>query len=345
MHQLELLTWTPQKSEVSSVGDGATAESALALIANPLELERVGRSELNAKALEYLQAARSERTRIAYASNWRLFERWCVEHDECALPASAETLARYLAHLARDGRKTSTIRRARIAIGVLHGQRGLPRPDHDERIRTLERGIGKVHGTREIGAKPLLVPELERVVSTLGESARDARDRALLLLGFAGAFRSSDLVALDVTDLELAGSLLRVHLRRSKEDQLGRGSITEIPRAHNPALCAVAALERWMTRIAGAGPLFRAVHGSRVGSKRLRPRAVSRVLQRATERVGVLGAYSSHSLRSGLATSAHAQGHSARNIQAHGRWKDLRSLDRYIRVSSSDARSVISDLL
>lgn len=97
-----------------------------------------------------------------------------------------------------------------------------------------------MHGTREVGAKPLLVRELERVVSTLGESTRDARDRALLLLGFAGPFRSSDLVALGVTDIELAENLLRVHLRRSKEDQLGRGSITEIRRAHNPALSAPA---------------------------------------------------------------------------------------------------------
>jgi integrase len=113
---------------------------------------------------------------------------------------------RYLVHLAQGGRKTSTIRRARIAIGVTHGQLGLPDPDRDHRVRTLERGIGRLHGVREEDGTPLRVPELEHMISVLRHSARDDRDRALLLLDFAGAFRSSELVAFDVSDLELGAS-------------------------------------------------------------------------------------------------------------------------------------------
>ena len=272
--------------------------------------------------------ARAERTRMGYETDWRLFERWCREQGECALPASFGTLARYMAYLAQNGRKASTIRRARVAIGMLHAQHGLPRPDRDDRIHELERRMGTEHRNREEGARPLLVPELERMMATLGCSARDDRDRALLLLGFAGAFRSSELVGLDLADIELRPDGLRVHVRRGTQDQR-RGTDMDVPRAQSSALCAVGALECWLKRLDGPGPLFRLVYGARISQDRLSPRAVSRAVQRAAERAGLAQEYSSHSLRSGLATSAHAQGRSAREIQAHGRWRDLRSIDRY----------------
>jgi site-specific recombinase XerD len=348
-HQLELwsASTTLQVSGGTTVIDDELAPRALAVDA--AELERGGQSHLDALVNVYMRAARSERTHAAYASDWRSFDRWCDEHRVRALPAATSTLVRYLVHLAEQGKKASTIRRARIAIGVLHGQRGLPRPDHDDRIRTLERGIGRVHGTREEGANPLLVPELERMVRALGDSARDERDRALLLVGFAGAFRASDLVSLDVGDLELQPTKLRVRVRRSKEDQLRRGSMTDIPSAQLARLCPVAAIARWLKRVPDAGPLFRAVYGERVSSERLAPRAVSRAVQRVSARAGCSAGpdqkYSSHSLRAGLATSALNCGCSMRDLQVHGRWKDARSLERYRHVSAGAAGRTLAGLL
>jgi site-specific recombinase XerD len=342
--QLELWSASPKPEMSGECNNIISKADAPTVTINAAEVEWVGRSDLDMLAVEYLKAARSQRTRDAYATDWRLFERWCTKHGESPLPAVPMTLARYLVDLAQQGKRASTIRRARIAIGVLHGQRGLPRPDHDDRIRTLERGIGRIHGSREEGAKPLMVPELERMVSALANSVRDERDRALLLLGFAGAFRASEIVGLDVTDLEPHSDGLRVRLRRSKEDPLGRGSITDIPRADNALLCPVQALERWLKRIPAVGPLFRGVYGDRVSTERLAPRAVSRAVQRAAARVG-LSDYSAHSLRSGLATSAHTQGCSVHDIQAHGRWKDVRSLERYIHVSADAARRTLGRLL
>lgn len=342
MQQLEL--WRPTAAVDTPPADEGNACVALAVPPPAASMdEDVSHDSLVAS---YMTAALSERTRLAYANDWRHFERWCAERRERALPASTLTLGRYLAQLAAAGRKSSTIRRARIAIGVVHGQRGLPRPDRDPRIRTLERGIGKVHGTREEGATPLLVPDLERMVGSLGRAVRDDRDRALLLLGFAGAFRSSELVALDVTDIAAIPGGLRVHVRRSKDDQLGEGADPEIPHGTNPLLCPVRSLGCWLAQIASSGPLFPAVHGTRVTQLRLKPRAVTRAIARASSIAGLAAEYSSHSLRSGLATSARLAGRDPRDIQAHGRWQDLRSLARYDgRAAAAAARRAVDGLL
>jgi integrase len=153
----------------------------------------------------------------------------------------------------------------------------------------------------------------------------------VLVLGFAGAFSESDLVALDVEHLTIHSDRLTVHLPRSKEDQLGRGTVTELPRAANPELCAIRALERWLARVGRSpGPLLRRVRGPSIYPGRVSVRLISRVVKLAATRAGLRGDYSAHSLRSGFATSAWAHGVSERDIQRHGRWKDRHSLDRYI---------------
>lgn len=346
MQQLELWTGSHHEETAALTTDVAGGELASASPQSLVEQPSVACLSPDPLFTAYMEAARSDRTRAAYANDWRLFERWCAERREQALPASTVTLGHYLVHLAQQGRKASTIRRARIAIGVVHSQCGLHRPDQDPRVRTLERGIGRVHGRREEGATPLLVPELERMVSALGHSVRDDRDRAMLLLGFAGAFRSSELVGLDFADVELGREGLRVRLRHSKSDPLGEGATAEIPPGQNPLLCPVASLSQWLAQLSGGGPIFPAVHGSRVVPRRLKPRAVTRVVERAAHRAGLPDEYSSHSLRSGLATSARLAGRDPRDIQAHGRWQDLRSLGRYdSRASAAAARRAIAGLL
>ncbi len=185
--------------------------------------------ELASEAETYVQKAHTDRTRLAYPRDWQSFECWCGDAQLTALPASSHTLELYLTYLAKLGRKASTIRRARIAIGLRHGHSGLERPDKHARIRTLERGIGCVHGAREEGAVPLLEHELARAVAVLKHSPREERDRAMLLVGFAGAFRASELAGLNIDDVTFMPEGLAIQLRRSKEDQLARGTRTEIP--------------------------------------------------------------------------------------------------------------------
>jgi site-specific recombinase XerD len=303
--------------------------------------------ELDARVSQYVLGAQASRTRAAYRTDWLNFERWCADAGETALPASSRTLARYLTHLAALGRKTSTIRRARVAIGVAHGLAGEARPDRDPRIRALERGIGRAHGVREEGPDPLVVEHLAKLIATAGKSARDCRDRAMLLLGFAGAYRASDLATINIENLSFNGRGMTVLLTRSKEDQLARGAQTEIPYGANAALCPVTAVREWLSRVGRPqGPLFRVVAGTVIEPHRIHPRAVTRAVQRFASRADLSGHFSAHSLRSGFATSAYARGASGLEIQDHGRWKDPRSLERYIHVRHvSDRRNVAARVL
>jgi site-specific recombinase XerD len=303
--------------------------------------------QLAARALDYAERARGKRTREAYATDWHAFERWCDQQTLPAWPASPSTLALYLTHLAAQGKKASTIRRARVAIGQKHAELGGARPDRDGRVRTLERGIARTHGAREQGAAPLLDHQLARAVSAFGDSPRDLRDRALLLVGFAGAFRASELVGLNVDDLHFVAGGVNVKVRRSKEDPLARGASTYVPRGTTEATCPVEALRRWIERVGRpTGPLFRVVTGVRIEHERIHRKAVSRAVQRAVERAGLEGHYSAHSLRSGLATAAYAHGASVRDIQLQGRWQDQRSVHRYVRLEHVPGRrSVVEGLL
>jgi site-specific recombinase XerD len=299
---------------------------------------------LEKAAQRYERQTHTEGTRASYQADWDAFARWCQSTGRPALPAGWETLRLYLTHLAELGRRPSTIRHARTSIGLAHAHAGLPRPDQDERIRALERGIGRELGVREQGVVPLLEHELERVLATLRNSPRDDRDRALILVGFAGAFRASDLAGLDMSSLAFSPGGVRVFLRRSKEDQLARGAHTDIPCGSRAETCPVEALRVWIGRVGRpAGPLFRVVYGAQIEHQRISTRAVARAVQRVTARAGLEGHYAAHSLRSGLATSAYAHGSTEREIQAHGRWKDRRSLDRYIDVERMPNRRNVAD--
>jgi integrase len=226
--------------------------------------------------------------------------RWCAEAKVSALPADVDTLRCYLAHLRKLGRKVSTIRFIRTSIGLMHEHSGQPRPDRTARTREVERGMAKVDGGREEGATPLLEHDLARIIAPLDDSPRDVRDRAMLLLGFAGAFRSAELAALRVDDLTFHPDGVRVRVARSKEDQLGMGAYTQIPRGAHPQTCPVDALGRWMGIMGRpAGPLFRVIEGAQIEHQRVSERAVSRAVQRACARAGLEGRYSSHSLRKG----------------------------------------------
>jgi site-specific recombinase XerD len=312
-----------------------------------LPARRFDLRRLEARAARYVNDAHAPNTRRAYQHDWQAFAAWCDGRALVALPASSDTLALYLTHLAERGLRASTIRRARIAVGLAHAHAGAPRPDRDARLRALERGIGRTHGTREEGAPPLLGAALARAVASLGDAPRDARDRALLLLGFAAALRASELAGLNIADVTFSEQGVGVAVRRSKEDQLGKGAHTLVPYGASAATCPVRALQAWLARVGRpAGPLFRVVTGATIEHQRISTRCVTRAVQRAVARAGVNGHYSSHSLRAGLATDAYAHGATPREIQLQGRWQDVRSVERYIRMECVPGRrSVVEGLL
>lgn len=184
----------------------------------------------------------------------------------------------------------------------------------------------------------MVTGELRRLLATCDpQTFAGARDRALLLLGFAGGFRRSELVALDTADLEETGDGLRVRLRRSKTDPEAHGREVGIPFGSHPGTCPVRAVRAWLSAIgAVTGPLFRPVdrHGA-VGSGRLSDRGVARIVQRAARRAGLdPSRYAGHSLRAGLAIAAAHGGAPERAIMAQTGHRSLITVRRYMRSGS-----------
>lgn len=285
---------------------------------------------------DYARHARSANTRRAYEADWREFAAWCRAHDRAPLPAGAETVARYLSSQA-GSLKTSTLTRRLSAISQAHKAAGLPSPTADPAVRTVHAGIRRAHGTAQVGKAPVLTADLRAMLATLPASPMGLRDRALLLLGFAGAFRRSELVGLDAEDLVVTREGLVVRLRRSKTDQEGQGRTIGIPYGAQPATCPVRAVQEWLAATGyDGGPLFRPFnrHG-RMLPARLSDRAVARIVQRAAAAAGLDPArYAGHSLRAGLATAAAAAGVSERAIMAQTGHRSVAMVRRYIRDGS-----------
>jgi len=290
-------------------------------------------AELLDRVRDYASASRSASTVRTYQSAWRRFETWCSEAGLDPLPADPETVALYLADKAGT-LKVSTLAKHLVAIGQVHKLAGLESPTSDERVRIVMRGIRREHGVAQEGKAPVLVQDLRRMVDALPDGLIGVRDRALLLLGFAGGFRRSELVGLAVGDLAFREEGLVVMLRRSKTDQEGEGRQVGIPYGSRIQTCPVRAMRSWLAEAEiKEGPVFRAVdrHGN-LGGGRLSCKAVALVVKRAASRVGLdASEFAGHSLRAGLATSAAAAGVPERVIARQTGHRSMAVLRRYIR--------------
>ena len=253
----------------------------------------------------YLAAEKSDNTRRAYAADWAAFQAWAEAQQLAVLPAEPMTVARYLAQLADSGLKASTITRVVSAIRYAHRAAGREPPTGAEGVKAVMRGIRRTKGTRPNRKAPATADALELMLATMPDRLVGLRDRALLLIGFAAARRRSELVALNVDDVERVKGGALLHIRRSKTDQEGRGTIVPVP--NGKRFKPIAALDTWL-EAAGItdGALFREIdrHG-RVGHAALSDRSVARIVKRAARAAGLDDRlFSGHSLRAGFVTSA-----------------------------------------
>lgn len=311
-----------------------------------------------AAAKEYLRAARSAATRRAYAADWRDFSCWAEEHGLLALPAQAETVALYLVALAESGCKASTITRRLSAISLAHRQAGHPSPcDRSQRIvsETLQ-GIRRTLGTRPRGKEPLSLDLLKKAVKLAEGTLAASRDRAILLVGFAGGLRRSELAEIRIEDLHWHKRGITVHIEHSKTDQEGQGREVELPYGSQPdatpldeLTCPVRALEQWL-KIAGIkeGKIFRRVTAAQTIGAELDPHSIARIIKQALARVGLtpkqLAAYGAHSLRAGFATTAWLNGASELAIMRQTGHKSNAMVRRYIRAEKADRIAAASKL-
>ncbi|SPP91999.1 site-specific integrase [Bradyrhizobium vignae] len=298
-------------------------------------------AEISQEAGFFVQNSVSENSRRAYESDLREFER-----GGGSIPASPETVAEHLAQNA--GRlSVATLVRRLASLSKAHQARRLPNPTRSALVRATIRGIKRTYGCAQRQAKPLLRDELIQVLDATGDKPKDHRDRALLLLGFAGALRRSELVALHLADVERVRQGVILHLLRSKCDQEARGQKIAIPFARG-RWCPVVALDAWLTvSEISEGPIFRPVdrHG-RVHGHRLSTEAVGEIVRQRVMAAGLdPSGYSGHSLRAGLATSAAQAGVPAWRIRAQTRHASEAMLARYIRISELFVENPASALL
>jgi len=198
--------------------------------------QAVEMAEIAADARDYVAASRAENTTRVYRTGWAQFTAWCDEHRVIALPAGAETVALYVADLAKEA-KPATIDLRLAAISAAHRAAGHDSPTTAEAVRLVRRGVRRTLGTAQHQVRPITVPDLRTMLEGLRVDMGGCRDRALLLLGFAGALRRSELVGLDVADITEGVDGLTVHLRRSKTGQEGAGRTVGIPFGSNPVTC------------------------------------------------------------------------------------------------------------
>jgi integrase len=274
-----------------------------------------------------VEASIADRTRRAYRTDLAHFAAWGGQ-----LPAEPAQVASFLAAHARTLSVATLLRRI-ATISKAHEAKGLPNPCRSEMVRATMRGVKRMRGVAQRQAKPLLRADLFQVLDAMGEEKKDARDRALLLIGFAGGFRRSEIVGLDCDDIERVRQGLIVTLRRSKVDQEGAGRKIGVPFGRTRH-CPVLALERWLV-VSGieAGPVFRPVdrHG-RITSARLSGEAVSLVVKARVDAADIDSTgFSGHSLRAGFATSAVQAGVSTLKIRNQTGHASDAMLARYVR--------------
>jgi site-specific recombinase XerD len=285
-----------------------------------------------ARAASYARAEKSPATQKAYWSDFEAFGLWCQERAFALIPATPEAIAAYLAFEADRGAKPSTIARRLAAIRYVHAIGGHPNPTSDERVRAVLRGIRRTHGTAPRRVLPATADRLLAMVPRRDGSLTTLRDRALLLLGFAGAFRRSELVALDVADIEEVPEGLRVTIRRGKTDQEARGTVIAI--VCGEVACPVAALRNWLRAAEITdGPVFRSIRrGGHVQDGRLTDRSVATIVKAHAENAGLdPSMFSGHSLRAGFLTSAAKNGASLFKMMHSSRHRSVETLAGYIR--------------
>lgn len=303
-----------------------------------------------ARAKNLFEKGGSANTTRAYRQDWRRFDQWCARHAKATLPATEATLADYVAHLVDDRRvrgpherggvcRRSTIKRALASIVARHRAAGLDSPI-TPRLREYVRRVCRATAARTREAPPLTVEHLHRLIAAMQRSGKDpvtVRDGAVLLIGWAGALRRSEIAGLDLEDVTFDGEDLRLRLRRSKTDTHGDGAVVGVPHGDSSSFCPVGALRAWLVvRGQKPGPLFLRTWWRELRESRVSEREVNAIVQRWATAAGLAPVgdvpFSAHSLRAGFITAAVLAGRPESRVMQHTRHADVRTFLRYVRA-------------
>jgi site-specific recombinase XerD len=299
-------------------------------------------------AADFAKNSKAPATRAAYESDFRIFESWCRSRGLDALPATAAAVCGFLADEASAGRRASTLGRRLAAIRYFHRAAGYETPTGDEKVKAVLSGIRRTIGAAPVRKKAATSDIVLGMVGGKGASLRDLRDRAILLLGFAGALRRSELVALNVKDFEWTAEGVLITIRRSKTDQEGLGRKVAIP--HGEVACPVEAGKAWLAAAGiSEGAVFVRIwnkRAQRVSRQRLAARNVAAIVKAGAAKLGFdPSTFGGHSLRSGLVTTAVKRGVNLMKICDQTGHKSLEMLRVYSRDAELFAGNAAAGLL
>jgi site-specific recombinase XerD len=283
---------------------------------------------LELETLKNLKNSKSINTLRAYESDFKDFSTFCSKNNFNCLPADPKILSLYLTHLSQKS-KFSTLKRRIASISVIHKIKGYYIDTKHPLIMENLLGIKRLKGTNQKAKKPILINDLKRIIDVINKlkikQIRKIRDKALILIGFAGGFRRSELVAIDYEDVEFVREGLKIFVKRSKTDQSGEGMTKAIPSFKSALYCPVIHLQDWMfNKENKKGKIFP-----------ISDKSVALIIKKYANLVGMDGSkYAGHSLRSGFATSTAEAGAEERNIMAMTGHKTTQMVRRYIQEAN-----------
>ena len=291
---------------------------------------------LEIQTLKNLKNSKANNTLRAYQSDFRDFSAFCAKNGFSSMPTQPKIIAFYITNLSKTS-KFSTLKRRIASISVIHKLKGHYLDTKHPIIMENLHGIKRTLGSRQKAKKPILINDLKLLIKAIDEEQiktrsfveskvkgiSKLRDKALILVGFAGGFRRSELVNIDYEDIEFVNEGVKILIKRSKTDQSGEGIIKAIPYFDNKEFCPVKALKEFIE--------FKFAKTNKGKIFEISDKSVALIIKKYAEKAGLDSSkYSGHSLRSGFATTAAEFGAEERNIMAMTGHKTTQMVRRYI---------------
>ena len=296
---------------------------------------------LQDQTLNNLKSSKAHNTIRAYRSDFKDFSVFCAKNSFKSFPTDSKTVALYLTYLASKDAKISTLKRRLVSLGVIHKLKGHYLDTKHPIIIENLMGIKRKIGSFQQGKKPILINQLKSIINVIDnektKEIKKIRDKTLILLGFSGGFRRSELVSIDYNDVELVPEGVKIVIRRSKTDQFGEGMVKGLPYFSNQNYCPVLHLKKWLeVSNIKSGPIFRRFSKSfKLSENRLTDQTVALLLKNYLDVAGIENKnYSGHSLRSGFATVSAESGADERSIMAMTGHKTTQMVRRYIKEAN-----------
>ena len=273
---------------------------------------------LEIETLKNLKKSKADNTLKAYQSDFRDFSTFCKKNGFSSLPTQPKIIAFYITHLSKSS-KFSTLKRRIASISVIHKLKGHYLDTKHPIIMENLHGIKRTLGSRQKAKKPILIKDLKVIIKAIDE--KKIRDKAIILIGFAGGFRRSELVNINFEDIDFVSEGVKILVKRSKTDQSGEGIIKAIPHFENSEFCPVITLKEYIkSKNIKEGQIFS-----------ISDKSVALIIKKYAKKAGLdPSGYAGHSLRSGFATTAAELGAEERNIMAMTGHKTTQMVRRYI---------------